>query len=139
MTTKDFTEQTRERLLRLLGSSTDNYVGSVFEQSSLRERSLSSSSDSSTLSSSSNSVVEVPADRNGPLSSRSRSEPPVSNGTRSRSNVSPRMTLISLLSGQLHPNGQRQDNLLRWATNLTRDCDVVEKRFKYFRPGKRTE
>ena len=31
-------------------------------------------------------------------------------------------------------NLQRHENLLRWAINLTRDCDVVENRFKYFRP-----
>lgn len=32
-------------------------------------------------------------------------------------------------------NLQRHENLLRWAIDLTRDCDVVENRFKYFRPG----
>lgn len=29
----------------------------------------------------------------------------------------------------------RHENLLRWAVDLTRDCDIVENRFKYFRPG----
>ena len=49
-------------------------------------------------------------------------------------NTQQRSRLILTL-GHLPPNGQRHDSLLRWATNLTQDCDVVEKRFKYFRPG----
>ncbi|CAF1006900.1 unnamed protein product [Adineta steineri] len=48
---------------------------------------------------------------------RSRSEPPAQNGTTSK-------------------NAQRHENLLRWAVDLTRDCDVVENRFKYLRPDR---
>ena len=39
-------------------------------------------------------------------------------------------------SASISDNVQRHENLLRWAVNLTRDCDVVENRLKYFRPGK---
>ena len=38
--------------------------------------------------------------------------------------------------GAINNNVQRHENLLRWAVNLTKDCDIVENRFKYFRPGK---
>lgn len=30
---------------------------------------------------------------------------------------------------------QRHQNLLRWAMNLTRDCNTVEDKIKYLRPG----
>jgi len=30
---------------------------------------------------------------------------------------------------------QRHHNLLRWAVNITRDCSVIENKFKYSRPG----
>jgi hypothetical protein len=37
--------------------------------------------------------------------------------------------------GALSNNVQRHEDLLRWAVDLTRDCDMVENRFKYLRPG----
>ena len=43
------------------------------------------------------------------------------------------MNLVRL--GSIYHNGARHENLLRWAANLTKDCDVVENRFKYLRPG----
>ncbi len=39
--------------------------------------------------------------------------------------------ILGIISGNVH----RHENLLRWAVNLTRDCDIVENRFKYLRPG----
>ncbi|CAF4255782.1 unnamed protein product, partial [Rotaria magnacalcarata] len=33
-------------------------------------------------------------------------------------------------------NVQRHETLLRWAVNLTRDCDLVENRFKHLRPSR---
>ncbi|CAF3360710.1 unnamed protein product, partial [Rotaria sp. Silwood2] len=118
VTPKDLTEQTRQRLLHLLGPSTDYHTNNSFEPSSLLERCSSSSSSSpssSSISSSNESVIEAqPAKLNDPLTVRSRSEPPIQNGATNK-------------------NGQRHENLLRWAVNLTRDCDVVENRFKYLR------
>jgi len=39
------------------------------------------------------------------------------------------------LLGAISNNVQRHENILRWAVNLTRDCDIVETRFRYLRPG----
>lgn len=33
---------------------------------------------------------------------------------------------------------QRQNNILRWALNLTRDCGDIEEKIRYARPGKRS-
>ncbi|CAF1016745.1 unnamed protein product [Adineta steineri] len=111
-TPKELTEQTRQRLLRVLGPATDYHINSPLEQPSFLERSSSSSS------SSNESVIEVqPVRSNDHSNMRSRSEPPAQNGTTSK-------------------NAQRHENLLRWAVDLTRDCDVVENRFKYLRPDR---
>ena len=77
VTPKEFTEQTRHRLLRLLGSSTDQPA--VLERS-LSSSSSSSSSFSSSSSSSTNSIIEVQGEKNSFSNGRSRSEPPISNG-----------------------------------------------------------
>lgn len=100
ITPKDLTEQTKQRLARLLGPS-NNYS---LDQS---DSSLSSSS------SSNDSIGDIQRSKSHEqFLIRSRSEP----------------------SDAVLNNLQRHENLLRWAINLTRDCDVVENRFKYFRP-----
>ena len=43
---------------------------------------------------------------------------------------------FSFCLGTISTNVQRHENLLRWAVNLTRDCDIVENRFKHFRSSK---
>ncbi|CAF0959170.1 unnamed protein product [Rotaria sordida] len=114
ITPKDLTGQTRQRLLHLLGSSTDYHTNNSFEPPSSLDR-CSSSSSSISSSSSNDSVIEVQSTKpNDPLIVRSRSEPPIQNGA-------------------INNNVQRHENLLRWAVNLTRDCDLVENRFKYLR------
>ncbi|CAF3977378.1 unnamed protein product, partial [Rotaria sp. Silwood1] len=110
ITPKDLTEQTRQRLVHLLGPSSDYLTNKSLESPSSLEHSLSSS-----ISSSNDSVVEVQQIKsNDPITVRSRSEPPIQNGGTNN-------------------NVHRQENLLRWAGNLTRDCDIVENRFKYLR------
>ncbi|CAF3754296.1 unnamed protein product [Rotaria socialis] len=118
-TPRDLTEQTRQRLLRLLGPSADYHAASTFETPSLLERCSSSSSNASTssssLSSSNDSVIDAQSTKlHDPLIVRSRSEPPLENGADNN-------------------NVQRHETLLRWAVNLTRDCDLVENRFKHLR------
>ncbi|CAF1156782.1 unnamed protein product [Rotaria sp. Silwood1] len=110
ITPKDLTEQTRQRLVHLLGPSSDYLTNKSLESPSSLEHSSSSS-----ISSSNDSVVEVQQIKsNDPITVRSRSEPPIQNGGTNN-------------------NVHRQENLLRWAGNLTRDCDIVENRFKYLR------
>ncbi|CAF1165406.1 unnamed protein product [Rotaria sordida] len=106
--TNDLTEQKRERLLNLLGprEPTEYHNNIPFEQPSLHERSSSSSS------SSSDSVIEIQPSK---LNDKSYSEPPIQNGI-------------------MNDVKQRHHNILRWANNLTRDCDAIENKFKYFRP-----
>ncbi|UJR14698.1 hypothetical protein I4U23_001691 [Adineta vaga] len=119
---KDPTEQTRERLLHLLGPKPNNELPIESHQdvppsqeTAIRERSPSpslSSSSSSSSSSSTDSVVEIqPPKLNDQTVLRSRSEPPNQNGIE-----------------------QRNQNLLRWAYNLTQDCNDIENKFKYLRP-----
>ena len=62
----------------------------------------------------------------------------VQNHLLKRVNISIAFILHRLFSSSasITDNVQRHENLLRWAVNLTRDCDLVENRFKYFRPGK---
>ncbi|CAF4684754.1 unnamed protein product, partial [Rotaria sp. Silwood2] len=114
--TNDITEQRRERLISLLGPRpfppTEYHNNTPFERSSLHERSSSSSSSSS----SSESVIEIqPRKLNDKLIIRSHSEPPIENGF-------------------TNDVKQRHQNILRWANNLTRDCDAIENKLKYFRP-----
>lgn len=111
VSTKDQPEQTRERLLHLLGPRIANeppaiyHPNTPFEQEPSRERSPSASS------SSSESVVEIQPPKIEPIMVRSRSEQS-NNGAE-----------------------QRQQNLLRWALNLTRDCNQIEDKLNYLRPG----
>jgi hypothetical protein len=137
MPPKDLTEQTREKLLDLLGPKiineppTEHHRNTPFEHPSFRERSLSSASSSS---SSSDSVVEIqPPKVYEEPTIRSRSEPPIQNGN--KQNLIQNF-VFSCFQGMTKDVVPRHHNLLRWAANLTRDCDVIEDKIKYLRPGK---
>ncbi|CAF0725174.1 unnamed protein product [Adineta steineri] len=113
---KDLTDQSRERLLQILGPKPndelpiESHKETPIEEALILERSPSPSS-----SSSSDSIVEIqPPKSHNQSVVRSRSEPPIQN-----------------IDNAFE---QRNQNLLRWAHNLTRDCDVIENKFKYIRP-----
>ncbi|CAF4002706.1 unnamed protein product, partial [Adineta steineri] len=113
---KDLTDQSRERLLQILGPKPndelpiESHKETPIEEALILERSPSPSS-----SSSSDSIVEIqPPKLHNQSVVRSRSEPPIQN-----------------IDNAFE---QRNQNLLRWAHNLTRDCDVIENKFKYIRP-----
>ncbi|CAF1433270.1 unnamed protein product, partial [Adineta steineri] len=113
---KDLTDQSRERLLQILGPKPndelpiESHKEIPIEEALILERSPSPSS-----SSSSDSIVEIqPPKSHNQSVVRSRSEPPIQN-----------------IDNAFE---QRNQNLLRWAHNLTRDCDVIENKFKYIRP-----
>ncbi|CAF0746161.1 unnamed protein product [Adineta ricciae] len=118
---KDPTELTRERLLHLLGPKpvielpVESRQNAPSQETAIRERSTSASS-SSSKSSSTDSVVEIqPPKTNDQTVLRAHSEPPIQDGNS---------------DGISH----RNQNLLRWAYNLTRDCNDIETKFKFFRP-----
>lgn len=145
LTGKDQPEQTRDRLLQLLGPRIISeppaiyHPNTPFEQAPSRERSLSSSS-----SSSSDSIVEIQPPKLDKLTCRFlfstflfRIEQNI---------IHPRLEQFNQ-TGKYLPNNlsssifffssteQRQQNLLRWALNLTQDCNHIEDKLKYLRPG----
>ncbi len=142
---KDQTEQTRERLLHLLGPRitselpTEYHRNSHFEQPSVHERSSSSLS-----SSSSESIVEIQPPklynshkrlfsrfflfRIDRTITREHSEPPIQTGKNSKN-------IVDYIFWLFQGIEQRHQNILRWAMNIAQDCDNIETKFKYFRPG----
>lgn len=143
---RDQVEQTRERLLQLLGPREISeppaiyHPNTPFEQAPSRERSPSPSS-----SSSSESIVEIQPPkfdkfeyrffprlsifRIEPTLVRPLSEQSIPTGKLLSDNLATQ-TVSSFLGAE-----QRQQNLLRWALNLTRDCNHIEDKLKYLRPG----
>ncbi len=71
--------------------------------------------------------------RNDQTIIRSRSEPPIQNGNKQKNIYS---FVFSRFQGVINGVEGRNENLLRWAFNLTRDCDLIETKLKYLRPGK---